>query len=133
MPTIAMAYPIPPEKLETWRSGMREIAGPRRAEFDASPQRHGVLSCKVWLQDGPGGPLELLVIETEDPARMFTELGTSDEPFDVWFRELRDRSEQHRAVAAPALRCCSWRSSARPDRCPWADGRGGASPSSGSW
>jgi hypothetical protein len=87
VPTIAMAFPIPPEKLETWRSGMREIAGPRRAEFDASRQRQGVASTKVWLQEGPGGPLELLVIETEDPARMFTELGRSEEPFDVWFRE----------------------------------------------
>jgi hypothetical protein len=87
VPTIAMALPIPPEKLETWRSGMREIAGPRRAEFDASRQRQGVASTKVWLQEGPGGPLELLVIETEDPARMFTELGRSEEPFDVWFRE----------------------------------------------
>lgn len=87
VPTIAMAFPIPPEKLETWRSGMREIAGPRRAEFAASRQRQGVASCGVWLQEGPTGSLELLVIEAQDPARMFAELGTSEEPFDVWFRE----------------------------------------------
>jgi hypothetical protein len=82
-----MAFPIPPEKLETWRSGMREIAGPRRAEFDESRQRKGVTSSKVWLQEGPGGPLELLVMEVEDPVRVFTEFGTSQDPFDVWFRE----------------------------------------------
>jgi hypothetical protein len=86
MSTIAMAFSIPPEKLDTWRSGMREIAGPRREEFDASRQRQGVTSTKVWLQQGPGGPIELLVIEVEDPAVMFAELGRSQDPFDVWFR-----------------------------------------------
>jgi hypothetical protein len=86
MSTIAMVFPIPPEKLDTWRSGMREIAGLRREEFDASRRRKGVTSTKVWLQQGPGGPIELLVVEVEDPAVMFAELGGSQDPFDVWFR-----------------------------------------------
>jgi hypothetical protein len=87
VPTIAMALPILPEKLETWRNGMREIAGPRRAEFDAARRRMGVTSEKIWLQEGPSGPIELVVLEVEDPARAFAEMATSQDPFDVWFRE----------------------------------------------
>jgi hypothetical protein len=88
MSTIAMAFPIPPGKLDTWRSGMREIAGPRREEFDASRRGKGVSSTKVWLQQGPGGPIELLVVEVEDPGVFFAGLGRSQDPFDVWFRRL---------------------------------------------
>jgi hypothetical protein len=65
---------------------MAEIAGSRRAEFDASRRRQGVSATKVYLQEAPGGPLEILVMDTEDPARAFAELGRSQEPFDVWFR-----------------------------------------------
>jgi hypothetical protein len=86
MPTIAMALPIPLEKLDFWLTAMREIAGPRSKEFDASRRRAGVTSTKVWLQQGPGGAMELLVIEADDPARMFAEFGSSQDPFDVWFR-----------------------------------------------
>ena len=88
MPTIAMVLPIPPEKLEFWRAAMQQVAGPRLKEFDASRRRAGVTSTKVWLQKGPGGPMELLVIEADDPARMFAEFGSSQEPFDVWFRAI---------------------------------------------
>lgn len=86
MPTIAMALPIPPDKLDSWLTAMQELAGPRLEEYDASRRRAGVTSSKAWLQQGPGGAMELLVIETDDPARMFAELGSSQEPFDVWFR-----------------------------------------------
>jgi hypothetical protein len=86
VPTIAMALPIPPDKLDSWLTTMRELAGPRLEEYDASRRRAGVTSSKAWLQQGPGGAMELLVIEADDPARMFAELGSSQEPFDVWFR-----------------------------------------------
>jgi hypothetical protein len=88
VPTIAMAFPIPPDKVETWLRGMAEISGPRRAEFDAARRRQGVTGSKVWLQEGPGGPVEILVMETEDPAKAFADIGASQEPFDVWFRAL---------------------------------------------
>jgi hypothetical protein len=86
MPTIAMTFPIPADKVDTWLRGMGEIAGPRREEFDQARRRQGVTGTKVWMQEGPGGPVEILVMDTEDPARAFAEMGASQEPFDVWFR-----------------------------------------------
>jgi hypothetical protein len=88
MATIAMTFPIPADKVDTWLRGMGEIAGPRREEFDAARRRQGVTGTKVWIQEGPGGPVEILVMDTEDPATAFTEMGASQAPFDVWFRAL---------------------------------------------
>lgn len=42
MPTIMITLPNPPEKLESWRASVAEMAGPRRAEFAASRRRHGI-------------------------------------------------------------------------------------------
>jgi hypothetical protein len=47
-----------------------------------------VTGTKVWLQEGPGGPVEILVMETADPVRTFADIGASQEPFDLWFRAL---------------------------------------------
>jgi hypothetical protein len=86
MPMIAMALPIPPEKLETWRETLSSFAGARRAEFGDSRRRMGAVREWVWLQQTPQGAMELLVIEAADPARLFEQLATSQEPFDVDFR-----------------------------------------------
>lgn len=86
MSTIALAFPIPRDKLDTWLRGMAEMSGPRRAEFGAARRRVGVTGTQVWMQDGPGGPMEILVMEADDPAAAFAGMGGSPEPFDVWFR-----------------------------------------------
>jgi hypothetical protein len=86
MPMIAMALPIRPEKYETWREGVSSFAGARRAEFDASRRRMGAVNERIWVQQTPQGPIELVFIEAEDPARCFEYLATSQEPFDVEFR-----------------------------------------------
>ena len=88
MATVAMAFPVPPDKVDSWTRGMAEISGPRLADFAAARRRQGVTGTKVWLQEGPGGPVEILVMETDDPARAFADMGASQEPFDVWFRGL---------------------------------------------
>jgi hypothetical protein len=86
MPTIALAMPIPPDKYETWRATVTSFAGARRAEYDASRRRLGVRRSTSWVQDTPLGPIEILVVESVDPARFFEGLATSQEPFDVEFR-----------------------------------------------
>lgn len=86
MTLIAMAMPIPPERLERWRATVESFAGERRAEYEASKARQGVLRQGVFLQQGPDGPLEILVFDTDDPERMFREIATSTDPFDVEFR-----------------------------------------------
>jgi hypothetical protein len=86
MPTIALALPIPPDKYETWRSTVTSFTGARRTEYDASRRRLGVRRSTSWVQDTPQGPIEILVVESADPARFFEGLATSQEPFDVEFR-----------------------------------------------
>lgn len=88
MPTIVMTLPIPPEKVSTWRDAVAEMTGPRRAEFDAARRRQGITRQCVWLSQGPDGPREVLLMETEDPGRAFELMATSQEPFDIWLREL---------------------------------------------
>jgi hypothetical protein len=85
---IAMTTAIPPEKLPSWKAAVAEMAGPRRAEFAAARRRQGVSRQGVWLQQGPDGPREIMVMETDDPARAFELMATSPEPFDVWLRGL---------------------------------------------
>lgn len=87
MATIAMAVPIIPKKLSSWRKTIEELRGPRRKDFDAARRRQGCTWEKAWLQETPQGPLEILVLECDNPGALFQEVATSEEPFDVWFRQ----------------------------------------------
>lgn len=88
MPMIAMTLSIPPDQFARWREAGAEMAGPRRAEFAAARRRQGMSRQAVWVQQGPDGPREILVMESDDPVRAFELMATSQEPFDVWLREL---------------------------------------------
>ena len=88
MPMIVMTQPIPPEKYASWRQAVLEMSGPRRAEFDAARRRQRVTRQGVWVVQEADGPREVLVMETDDPGRTFELMATSQEPFDVWMREL---------------------------------------------
>lgn len=86
MAQIAMALPIPSEKYPTWRDVVESFAGERRAEFDAACRRRGVVRERIWVQQTPQGPMEILVIEAADVATVFERMATSPHPFDVEFR-----------------------------------------------
>jgi hypothetical protein len=86
--TVAMTNPVPPERFASWRAAVAEMAGPRRAEFAAARRRQGIDRQIVWVQQTPEGPREILLIETADPARAFMLMATSQDPFDVWFRQV---------------------------------------------
>ena len=68
--------------------GGRRNGGPRHAEFAAARRRQGIDRQIVWVQQTSEGPREILLIETADPARAFMLMATSQEPFDVWFRQV---------------------------------------------
>ena len=86
MAVIAMAIPLLPGKMAEWRTVVAELNGPRRAEFDAARRRQGVTRQRNWLQSTPQGDLEILYMETDDPAQTFQRIATSEEPFDRWSR-----------------------------------------------
>jgi hypothetical protein len=85
---MAMTLAVPPEKVASWKAAVAEMAGPRRAEFGAARRRQGVRRQGVWLQQGSDGPREILVMDVADPARAVELMATSQEPFDVWLRDV---------------------------------------------
>jgi hypothetical protein len=87
MAALAMVLPILPGKTESWRRGVTEMAGPRRPEFGTARRRQTVTRQRGWLQQTPQGDMEILYFEVDDPARLFQDVATSQEPFDRWLRQ----------------------------------------------
>jgi hypothetical protein len=88
MPTIAFAAPLLPGKTDADREALASCAsGDRRAEHEASRRRAGITREAVWIQSTPDGDVAVVVIDAPDIERAMGALATSDEPFDVWFRE----------------------------------------------
>jgi hypothetical protein len=88
MSGVVLAAPVLPGKVEAWKDWSRELAeGPRRSEFVAFMKKCGLSRDRCWLQEGPGGTLAIILYEGETPAMFLQQIGTSQEPFAVWFRE----------------------------------------------
>jgi hypothetical protein len=83
----AMAVPLIEEKIDGWRGWMDDCLGPRREEFDAFNERMGLTMHRVWLAEGPHGPMAVVIFEGSGAKTFLQKLGTSKEPFDKWFRE----------------------------------------------
>src|SRR5215470_2988495 len=86
MASLASAFPILPGKLEQWTHVCQQLVGSRRSEYEASRQRLGMTREVAYLQHTPQGDLAVVYIEAENIPAVFQGLGTSQEPFDVWFR-----------------------------------------------
>ena len=88
MQAIAFAAPFLPGKTDADREVMASFSGgERRADFEASRKRAGITRESVWIQSTPNGDVAVVVIEADDIAAAMGALGSSDEPFDVWFRD----------------------------------------------
>jgi|ERR1700712_4946764 hypothetical protein len=87
MPMIVIASPILPGKYTDWRNAVAEFGGARREEYTAARARQGVTRQGVFVHHTPEGPMEIMVMEADDPGRALQLIATSEEPFDVEFRE----------------------------------------------
>jgi hypothetical protein len=87
MASLAMALPLLPGKTEDWQRWVQEMSGVRLSEFQASRKRLGIIREVSFLQQTPQGNIAILSIEAEDIARAFGGLVTSQDPFDVLFRQ----------------------------------------------
>ena len=87
MATYGFMVPILPGQEDADRRLSEELAGPRRAEYEASRRRLGWHAERVWLQTTPQGSVAVFFLEADDIERVFTGLATSTDPFDVWWRE----------------------------------------------
>lgn len=89
MPSVAFAVPIVPGMTDQDREAMRSCTeGERQAAHQASRARHGISREAVWIQSTPQGDLAVVYLEADDLQAAFAGLGSSADPFDVWFRDL---------------------------------------------
>ena len=89
MQSVAFAVPILPGQTEADRSAMRSVAdGENREAHDSSRRRHGISRESVWIQQTPGGDVAVVYLEADDLQAAFAGIGSSQEPFDTWFRDI---------------------------------------------
>jgi hypothetical protein len=115
MATLAFVSPILPGKQETWRRFCQKLLGSRRCEYEESRKRLGIRKEQAWLQMAQGayqGDLAIVYLEVEHPEQLVRQLGTSDDPFDRWFRQqlldLYGLDLTHLAVRPPNELVFSW-------------------------
>ncbi len=87
-----MAYysfvnPVLPGKIDSWKSYIAEMNGPRNKERNESRKKVGLKVERVWLQRTPMGDFAVVYWEAKDMAKVFEILMKSDTPFDKWFRD----------------------------------------------
>lgn len=87
MASFASAFPMLPGKTEQWKHFCQQMAGPRRSEYEASNQRLGITRAVVSLQQTPQGDMAVVYLEAQDIPRVFEGYRSSQELYDVWFRE----------------------------------------------
>ena len=87
MASYAFAMPLVAGKTQTWRGYVAEMLGPRNSEYKESRRKAGLQKEEVWLQSTPMGDFAVVHFECDDPAKVFSYLLASQEPFDQWFRE----------------------------------------------
>jgi hypothetical protein len=86
--TLCFAAPLLPGKSSMDRQEMLSCwHGERSEEHTASRRRHEITRESVWIQCTPAGDVAVVLIESPDLPSALLGLATSDEPFDVWFRE----------------------------------------------
>jgi hypothetical protein len=82
---FASASPVLPGKMDAFLQGAEYIKA-HMSEHEASRKRLGILRERIFAQHTPQGDLQVGYFEAEDIPRVFQNLGSSQEPHDVWFR-----------------------------------------------
>ncbi len=86
--TVCFAAPLLTGTTSVDREEMLSCwTGVRHDEHAASRRQHGITREAVWIQPTPGGDFALVLLESADLPRALLGIATSQEPFDVWFRE----------------------------------------------
>ncbi len=87
MDTIVFASPILSGQTEAYQAFLQEMQTSRHHEYVTSRQRMGIHRERVWIQRMAEGDWAILVVEADQASQVFKEIGTSRDPFDVWFRQ----------------------------------------------
>ena len=81
---IGMVFPVLPGKSESLTEFCRQLMNERKPEFEQS--QVSISKEGWWLQPTPMGTFCVVYFIADDPMAVFSGLGSSQEPFDVWFR-----------------------------------------------
>jgi hypothetical protein len=88
MQSVAFAVRLLPGQTEADRTALASCQdGARREAHQDARRRAGIVRETVWIQAAPEGDVAVVYLEADDLANAFTILGTSSEPFDLWFRD----------------------------------------------
>jgi hypothetical protein len=89
MESVAFAVPILPGRTDDDRRAMRScVEGERANGYESSRSRHGIRRESVWIQPTPAGDVAIVYLEADDLQAAFAGIGSSQDPFDRWFREM---------------------------------------------
>jgi hypothetical protein len=95
MTNYCLALPFLPGGLELGRKFAVEECGHSK-EHDEFYKIAGVTRENVWIQRSPPGSgapdLEIVSLETDDPAKMLRDFATSNHPWAVRFREYANKA-----------------------------------------
>jgi len=85
MKSMAIMFPVLPNKREKVLEFAKALSGERAAEYAASQES---VVRETWhLQPTAMGDFLIVHFDAPDPAAVFAGLAGSDSPFDVWFRQ----------------------------------------------
>ena len=87
MQQIIFSVPVLPGKKQVLKDFVKEITGPKWAEYSAANKRYGVQKETWFLQSSPQGDWVMVYWEADDITKIFQEFGASTAPLDVWLRE----------------------------------------------
>jgi hypothetical protein len=86
MALLAIAIPIPANKMDQWRAFVAQLTGARKADFAASRNKLKVRE-RTFHQQTPQGDLVVVTLEGDDPAGAMAGLAEANDPFMQWFKE----------------------------------------------
>jgi len=84
---VCVVFHVVPGKTADARAFMRELDGPRMADYERSEQAIGITKELWFLASLPGGDALVGYMEAPDFGSAVAQFGASRAPFDVWFKE----------------------------------------------
>jgi hypothetical protein len=83
---VCLVLPILPGKTADARAFLREVDGPRKAEFDLSERRIGITKELWFLASLPTGDQLVGYLEAASFSAAVAQFSASQDPFDLWFK-----------------------------------------------
>jgi len=87
MDPVCLVMPILPGKTADARAFLRELDGPRKAEFDKSERRIGITKELWYLATVPTGDQLVGYMEAGNFGQAVAQFSASQDPFDLWFKK----------------------------------------------